>query len=47
LVWAGEDPGGLVRVLAPDGQLTAIALLDGGRLRPRKVLRPWNGGRGR
>lgn len=47
LDWAGEDPGGLVRVLAPDGQLTAIALLDGGRLRPRKVLRPWNGGRGR
>ncbi|MBX3029157.1 MAG: tRNA pseudouridine(55) synthase TruB [Chloroflexi bacterium] len=31
-------PGGLVRVLAPNGALAAMARLEGGRLHPEKVL---------
>jgi tRNA pseudouridine55 synthase len=37
-------PGAVVRVLTEDGDLVAIATLSGGRVRPRKVLRPWMGG---
>jgi tRNA pseudouridine55 synthase len=31
-------PGDQVRVVAPDGRLAAMARVDGGRLRPEKVL---------
>ncbi len=31
-------PAGLVRVMAPDGRLAAMARVDGGRLHPEKVF---------
>jgi tRNA pseudouridine55 synthase len=52
--WAGlssdrQPPGRqasivAVRVLSEDGDLVAVASLSDGRIRPRKVLKPWIGG---
>ncbi len=41
--YADPAAGGTVRVLSPGGELLAIATLAGGSLKPRKVLKPWNG----
>lgn len=52
--WAGLSPdrqppgrhesAEAVRILSEDGDLVAVASLSGGRIRPRKVLKPWIGG---
>ncbi len=42
--WAGHASIEAVRVLSEDGDLVAVASLSGGRIRPRKVLKPWIGG---
>lgn len=43
--WAGRHGSDeAVRVLSEDGDLVAVASLSGGRIRPRKVLKPWIGG---